>query len=266
MLLQLVNTSKTSPGSWHHHNIGHEHASHDCIVGDCHDGPSTVDLDLHGPHSGEYLSGKIVSGRGVHKLNRGHFYRGNFENSKWHGVGVLHRGSTTYHGRWHHDNLNGPVTTTLRNGSIWTSHFHNSAPWNGKTRWAWCIDDSRSDCLEHGTYLGEWLRGRPNGLGIFTNGTLRYEGHWTDGSFANLGVIMVENKYRYDGQFSMGMMHGEGIYWDLVKHTKYWGSFVDGKRDGIGYLKTPGFLFGFNIVKNIWRNGVQKANLPHREL
>ena len=38
------------------------------------------------------------------------------------------------------------------------------------------------------------------------------------------------------------------------------------KSEYVGYTKTPGFLYGFVIEKNIWRDGIQKMALPHNEL
>ena len=266
----ITTSSTTSPVSFHSHHLApnnnHETITNEIIKNKT-NGTSTILLQQHGSHHGTYKSGQIIAGRGIHLHERnGHFYRGHFENSKYHGIGVLHKGSTTYHGRWFNGSFGGPVTTTLRNGTVWSSHFHDSKPWNGKTRWEWCIDTTAVDCLDHSTYFGKWFRGQPSGDGVFTNGTWRYEGHFLNGMFAGHGTLLVENKYRYDGEFEMGEMHGQGVYWDLKRHSKFWGAFASGRKEGIGYTKTPGFLYGFVIEKNIWRDGIQKMALPHNEL
>ena len=266
-LTRTKSSATTSPGSWHHHHVGHKHAAHDCTAGDCINGASTKHFHRFGPYQGHYQDGHIVTGRGVDLLDRGgHFYRGHFKDSKWHGLGVLHKGTTTYHGRWSNGVLSGPVETTLRNGTVWLAHFSkNSTPWIGQTRWPWCVDATVVNCLDHGMYLGRWFRGQPNGFGIFANGTHRYEGDWASGTFAGHGIYQTTS-FRYDGNFQLGEMHGEGVYYDLVAHTKFSGEFQHGKREGVGFLKTPGFLWGFQIKKNIWRNGTQMMDLPHDEL
>ena len=211
-ILQSTHSKKTSPGSWHeyHHalfqlpqfNSSSTSASPSsgrlyhptCIKGNCLHGQSTLHHHLHGPHAAFYHDGLIISGRGIHNISHNHYYRGEFLNNTYHGLGVVHRGRTTYHGRYHKGVLSGPVTTTLRNGTVWRSHFHNSIPWSGKTRWPWCIDKTRLDCLDHGVYLGHWWMGKPNGFGIWINGTVRYEGSFIDGTFTGHGVLMVKNQ------------------------------------------------------------------------
>jgi hypothetical protein len=271
-LFQSNHSKKTSPGSWHeHHRASFSSSSHrlyhpTCSKGNCTHGQSTLHHHLHGPHAAFYHDGRIMSGRGIHNISHNHYYRGHFQNNTYHGLGVMHRGRTTYHGRYHKGVLSGPVTTTLRNGTVWRSHFHNSIPWSGKTRWPWCIDDTRIDCLDHGVYLGHWWMGKPNGFGIFINGTVRYEGGFIDGTFTGHGILMIENQYRYDGYFQMGEKHGNGVMYDLHKHVKFWGEFRENEKHGIGFTRWPGFLYGFNVRKNMWRNGIQKIDLPHSEL
>ena len=78
---------------------------------------------------------------------------------------------------------------------------------------------------------------------------------------------MVQDLYRYDGEFQMGLKHGHGVLYDLIEHTKFWGEFKDGEKDGIGFEKRPGFLWGYNVEKNMWRTGIRKVvSLPHNEL
>lgn len=256
----------TSPGLWHHHHHSNHH-TYKCTTGDCQNGQHAIHHDQHGKYVGHYKHGQIISGRGIHTHHKkGDYYRGHFQEGKYHGIGVLHRGSTTYHGKYSNGILSGPVTTTLRNGTRWSSHYHNSTPWSGQTRWPWCIDQSRKDCLEHSVYIGHWKRGQPNGYGIVFNGTHRYDGHFVNGRFNGHGILHIKNILRYDGDFQIGMKHGTGILYDLIKHEKYSGEFQNDFKHGYGYTKIPGYLYGFYIYKNYWIRDQKMKNLPHNEL
>lgn len=66
------------------------------------------------------------------------------------------------------------------------------------------------------TYVGEFVKGRPTGKGVYT---------W-------------ENGARLDGSFKEGKAHGPGIYVS-AKGARYEGQFVNGKLEGLKTTDCP---------------------------
>jgi hypothetical protein len=66
------------------------------------------------------------------------------------------------------------------------------------------------------TYVGEFLKGKPTGKGLYT---------W-------------ENGARLDGSFKEGKAHGPGVYVS-AKGARYEGQFVNGKLDGLKTADCP---------------------------
>ena len=66
------------------------------------------------------------------------------------------------------------------------------------------------------TYVGEFVKGRPAGKGVYT---------W-------------ENGARLDGYFKIGKAHGPGVYVS-AKGARYEGQFVNGKLEGLKTADCP---------------------------
>mmetsp|Transcript_39948 Transcript_39948/g.125488 ORF Transcript_39948/g.125488 Transcript_39948/m.125488 type:complete len:203 (+) Transcript_39948:742-1350(+) len=99
---------------------------------------------------------------------------------------------------------------------------------------------------EKGVYIGEWLRGQMNGLGILLYVDDEYYiGGWFKDQKHGLGVYQWGQSHgaaagdKYEGYFKLGKAHGNGktTYQDGGWHM---GKYVDGKMHGLGMMKTSG--------------------------
>ena len=271
--LEANGASQYTPGSWH--KTWH---TRDSQWHDARDGSDMLSMSLSNIKSNKtssltsrdgrryasvvYRNGRIHAGRSFTAKPHEHF-DGYFVNGHRNGVGTLFIGSTVYHGIWDQGRLEGPVLTTLRNGSVWQSLFRQNYPFRGQTRWKYPPGS------KHGIYFGDWYRGFPHGFGVFINGTLRYEGHWKNGKKEGWGVEHIGMEERYDGHFLDGRRQGSGILYvhrDSCENCMFKGNFRRGKRHGVFFEYSPGLFFGRKIEKAVYVNGKRKQSLPHSEL
>ncbi|XP_039277239.1 radial spoke head 10 homolog B isoform X2 [Nilaparvata lugens] len=106
-----------------------------------------------------------------------------------------------------------------------------------------------------------WRRDVCHGLGtrVYPSGAV-FHGHWQDGKRHGFGVINWPNGDMYRGDWKNDRMHGLGEFtWSLGAATshkssisfqnRYYGTWVDGSRHGIGILETDSGM----ILKCKWK-------------
>ena len=82
-------------------------------------------------------------------------------------------------------------------------------------------------------HVGEFLRGKPHGMGIFSSEDVEYEGHFEDGKLHGKGSYTDANGDSYQGEWSYGRMHGHGSY-TWANGSSYRGEWQKGKQHGRG--------------------------------
>lgn len=78
-------------------------------------------------------------------------------------------------------------------------------------------------------YVGNFEKGSRSGFGVFTfsNRTCQYRGEWKKSTYDGLGRLLWKGEdgtHAYDGEFSGGLFHGEGVETvnQTVKHRGWW--------------------------------------------
>eukprot|EP01039_Chlorochromonas_danica_P005152 gene5152-5662_t len=86
-------------------------------------------------------------------------------------------------------------------------------------------------------YVGQWRKGRRNGIGryVFANGDV-YEGKWVGDVPCGHGRYQTILGDSYEGQWENNAYHGQGSLSNRKEGTLYMGSFVRGKKQGVGKL------------------------------
>jgi hypothetical protein len=108
-----------------------------------------------------------------------------------------------------------------------------------------------------GTYVGEYLSGKPHGRGVITlsDGT-RYEGDFKNGKKEGRGEYTFPNGDRYAGEYRDDGRDGQGTYLHLAegrfKGERYVGNFREGKPEGLGAHYFP---YG-NVYEGEFKNGL----------
>jgi hypothetical protein len=102
-------------------------------------------------------------------------------------------------------------------------------------------------------YRGEMAQGRPHGRGIFLDRSgLRYDGEWSNGLMEGEGHLLLPNGDVYRGGFKAGRLHGHGVYIDAAGRT-HDGGFFAGLRDGPAQVAEPNGL----VYASVWIRGVE---------
>ena len=130
-------------------------------------------------------------------------------------------------------------------------------------------------------YIGEFLKGQPNGEGIFQHAGRKYIGQWKKGKQHGQGTYIYSNGDKYVGEWKKGKYYGDGIYtyangdqyigeWKKNKYNKpdnlsersgqgtyiyangdkYVGKWKKGLKHGKGILTYS----NGRVEKGIWKN------------
>ncbi|GMI50211.1 hypothetical protein ScalyP_jg4768 [Parmales sp. scaly parma] len=146
---------------------------------------------LHNSYLGNWKK-SMREGTGVETWPGRMKYEGEFTADKYHGKGMLIKGSTKYAGDFEKGEKSGYGFMV----------FSNNA-----------------------TYEGEWQNNRMEGWGeyILPDGA-RFEGGWEHGLKSGLGMFTQTNGERFDGNWKAGNKHGEGVFrWNNGKtRTGVW--------------------------------------------
>ncbi len=160
-------------------------------------------------------------------LPDGSIYRGEFNNGKFHGEGILKwSNGDEYTGGFRNGMMHGTGTLIWENGEKYTGEFRNG--------------------MMHGTgklflsggdvYQGEFNKGDMSGKGRYTaDDGSTYEGEFAFGKFHGVGDYHMSNGDSYSGEFVKGLMQGKGTY-RAKSGRVYTGDFVNDEFTGNGTL------------------------------
>ncbi len=120
-------------------------------------------------------------------------------------------------------------------------------------------------CFEQGTYKGEIINGRREGLGhcIWPNGS-SYYGYWENDQQSGRGMFVEPSGNYYKGEWKHGLYNGFGLLFSKIDSYKYLGHFKNGVKHGngeetssTGSVFTGTFVNGLKEGKGnyVWPNG-----------
>lgn len=151
--------------------------------------------------------------------------------------------------------------------------------WDGKNKQGFGVQKFRDGKI----YQGEWLRGKPHGLGTLSSpgsvGMIKlYQGQWMNGQRHGLGTSFSPDRYDgpwvrgkrcgdrgelryvngdvYVGGFRDDMRHGQGKILFAATGDFYQGSWVNDKQSGKGEYF---YANSSSILTGVWSDGVCKA-------
>lgn len=78
-------------------------------------------------------------------------------------------------------------------------------------KWSNCYG-TLLDLKGNEAYVGEFLKGQPNGQGIFTIAGRKYVGQWKKGKQHGKGTYTYPNGDKYIGEWKKGKRHGKGTF------------------------------------------------------
>ena len=185
----------------------------------------------HGQGKMEYLHGKHAGCR----------YEGEWSDGKYHGQGKLDTcddyGRYQYEGSFRKGDLHGKGTYMYLDGEYAGYRYEG---------------DFEND-QEHG--WGKWYR--PDGS---PDGTLEYQGEWSDGKYHGQGKLDTcddYGRYQYEGSFRKGDLYGKGTYVYLdgeYAGCRYEGDFENDQEHGWGKWYRPD---GTLEYQGEWSEGVK---------
>ena len=206
---------------------------------------------------GTCLKGNCHNGYAEFRFPNGDIYKGNFQNGRINGQGILYfENGDKYLGSWVDQKREGKGKLAFVNGDEYIGQF--------------------SDNKMHGTgimtyasgdrYEGKWVRNQPTGFGTlyFATGA-RYEGNFKDGLFDGEGTMHYSDGSRYTGQWLAGKRHGEGkMYlanddtltgiWEDDQYQAEWGR-VTVQGDTMSLRNCNQAFCATGIGKFTYRNG-----------
>ena len=162
-----------------------------------------------------------------------HYYRGNFNNSKFHGHGEYVSKQYTYKGEFKNQKFHGKGEYS-RDGYSYKGDFKNDLP-HGNGEEIFLKKDS--------IFIGTFKNGKKHGYVVeksYKNKKVIFKGQYKNGQILK-GIFDFQDGGIYEGNFRNSAMHGKGI----LKETK-------GKKAGEVYEGTwkDGYMEGIFIVKN----------------
>ena len=199
------------------------------------------------------ISSKIASKYKSITYPDGSTYKGELENNKKNGKGVLNLSNgDVYTGYWKDDGIYGQGTYTKSNGDVFKGSWTNSTCGSGTLT-----------TIKGDVYTGSWKSNKISGQGkLITKDGNHYEGDWMNSLMHGDGMCKTD-KHVYSGSWKNGLPNGQGtsLYND---RTKLQGEFVDGVLHNGNIIDTT-----TNEHKKIC-NGVEvinenKSNLPMEE-
>tara|TARA_B110001452_G_C15230198_1_gene426192 strand:+ start:130 stop:2079 length:1950 start_codon:yes stop_codon:yes gene_type:complete len=198
----------------------------------------------NGPNSFKYP--------GPSRLISGTKYKGNLQNSRKHGQGVLTTldGRTLYNGEWKDDKMHGQGIKNWVNGDKYQGewkddkmHGQGTKTYTSGSKYVGEWKDSRYNgqgtltCVNGDKYVGEWMGGKPNGegtlVGNYTGDTAYHGRVWT--TIPSEHTQTHSNIGKYVGECKDGKPNGQGTF-TCVSGDKYVGEYKDGKPNGQGII------------------------------
>jgi len=171
-----------------------------------------------------YWKGGKIDKKGIFQDKFGVVYKGQLNESRKTGQGVLIQGDTIIKGEFNNNKIN-------KKGTIKTKEFE---------------------------YTGEILQDKPHGYGIRKMNNNIYEGMWVNGLEEGKGTLDLVNKDRYVGEFKGGFIEGLGVY-TTSNGEIYDGHFIKGKKEGEGSIQySTQMKEEYITYKGSW-----KGDLPH---
>lgn len=163
------------------------------------------------------ISSKIASEYNSITYPDGSTYKGELENNKKNGKGVLNLSNgDVYTGHWKDDGIYGQGTYTKSNGDVFKGSWTNSTCGSGTLT-----------TINGDVYTGSWKSNKISGQGkLITKDGYHYEGDWMKSLMHGEGMCRTD-KHVYSGSWKNGLPNGQGksLYND---RTKLQGEFVDG--------------------------------------
>lgn len=163
------------------------------------------------------ISSKIASEYNSITYPDGSTYKGELENNKKNGKGVLNLfNGDVYTGHWKDDGIYGQGTYTKSNGDVFKGSWTNSTCGSGTLT-----------TINGDVYTGSWKSNKISGQGkLITKDGYHYEGDWMNSLMHGEGMCRTD-KHVYSGSWKNGLPNGQGksLYND---RTKLQGEFVDG--------------------------------------
>lgn len=205
------------------------------------------------PESSTNISSKIASKYKTITYPDGSTYKGDLENNKKNGKGVLYLSNgDVYTGHWKDDGIYGQGTYTKSNGDVFKGSWTNSTCGSGTLT-----------TINGDVYTGSWKSNKISGQGkLITKDGNHYEGDWMNSLMHGEGMCRTD-KHVYSGSWKNGLPNGQGksLYND---RTKLKGEFLDGVLHNGNIIDTT-----TNEHKKIC-NGVEllhdnKSKLPKEE-
>eukprot|EP00347_Sterkiella_histriomuscorum_P011393 403372630 len=194
----------------------------------------------------------------IKRYNQGSIYKGQCENGKRHGLGVMiyYDNQRVYEGQWEVDKRSGRGYERYKNGNIYEGEFLDNKA-NGRGIYKWKKGE---------IYDGEWLNGKKQGHGVWRgiHGDC-YIGEWNNSLAEGYGVHVWKNGDKYEGEWVNCLKHGQGT--DLFGNgDSYQGQYKFGKPDGFGQYKWSNGSFYIGELQNGLKHGKgkwKKNNLPN---
>ena len=216
-----------------------------------------------------------ANGEGEIIYKDGARYKGGWKEGQWHGEGIYTAPNDSVYGIWINGVLNGDVycknqyytyVGEVYNGLLdgigrlltCDGSYYNGQWFEGKRCGignlilsAYNEDSYSGEWLDdefHGVgkyvfgasgayYDGEWQKGLQHGSGKYVCEEYEYVGDWTEGLMTGQGIITyTSNQDVYEGDFLENKRHGTGVYYFAESGNIYDGEFYDNKIHGLGSL------------------------------
>jgi len=192
----------------------------------------------------------MCKGFGILRYTSGEVYEGELCNEQRNGEGVMTYGpgnGNRYVGSWLNSKKHGTGTFYFENGDIFEGEW-SDGKMHGIGRYLFLSGDY---------FYGSYTRGKKDyGEYMFDEGT-HYNGNWRNELFDGKGSMSYSNNEQYCGSWLLGMRHGrdalynwpsgsqfqgtfehdqmhKGLYRSAYDMGEFLGTFVDGRRCGLG--------------------------------
>ena len=120
-----------------------------------------------------------------------------------------------------------------------------------------------------GFYIGDYINGKKNGIGIstlpfnFGDGNkgefMIYKGDFKDDLSNGVGAFIAPKIAKYEGDFSNGKMDGRGVFHSLGDDSKYDGYWKNGERNGYGVI-----VYSSAAFEGIWLGGAMDVGYGYK--
>ena len=207
-------------------------------------------------------------------------YEGYWENDLRHGKGVMEWRNGKYDGYWKNDKQHGVgiYFNDQKNGFIkdkmddkhkraWqTGTIDQKGLWQDDTHIGMYTGDINKEGVPHGTgeliyndrnlgvYHGNFDNYEIVGQGTLTKQNSIFSGPWKNGKITGRGKhttsFGIDGKEIYDGPFKSNKYHGKKGKYTYLDGSQYYGSWVNGQKNGQGILK----FSDNNKYVGLWNN------------